>query len=150
MPDFVVRPVRLDDGEGWLPLWRAYHLQMKNDPSDEVTRTTWGRFFDRAEPVHAVVAECNRALIGVAHYLFHRNTWTVAQDCYMQDIFVSPATRCMGVGRALIEAVGQKARDAGAPRLYWLGPKAGAEAASLYGKLAKPSGLIEYRKLLGT
>ena len=31
----------------------------------EVTRTTWARFFDPAEPVHALVAEAGGALLGL-------------------------------------------------------------------------------------
>jgi hypothetical protein len=40
----------------------------------EITRTTWTRFFDDSEPVHALVAETRGQLVGMAHYLFHRST----------------------------------------------------------------------------
>jgi len=101
MPDFAIRPARPDDWERWLPIWRGYHVFYKNDPSDEVTRTTWARFFDPAEPMHALVAERGDRLIGATHYLYHRNTWMIAPVCYLQDLFTLPEARGRGVGRAL-------------------------------------------------
>jgi hypothetical protein len=52
---------------------------------DEVTLTTWARFFDGYEPVHALVAERSGALVGLAHYLFHRSTTALGPNCYLQD-----------------------------------------------------------------
>ena len=66
MSEVEVRPIKPSDWEEWLPIWRGYHLFYKNDPSDDVTRTTWARFFDEAEPVHALVAERTGHLVGIA------------------------------------------------------------------------------------
>ena len=150
MPDFAIRPARPDDWERWLPIWRGYHVFYKNDPSDEVTRTTWARFFDPAEPMHALVAERGDRLIGATHYLYHRNTWMIAPVCYLQDLFTLPEARGRGVGRALIEAVYEKAREAGSPRVYWTTHETNAQARVLYDKIAERSGFIQYRKALGT
>ena len=113
MPDFAVRPASPDDFERWLPIWRGYHLFYESDPSDEVTRTSWARFFDEAEPMRALVAERGERLIGATHYLYHRNTWMMAPVCYLQDLFTLPEARGQGVGRALIEAVYAAARGGG-------------------------------------
>ena len=150
MPDFAIRPARPDDWERWLPIWLSYHVFYKNDPSDEVTRTTWARFFDPAEPMHALVAERGDRLIGATHYLYHRNTWMIAPVCYLQDLFTLPEARGRGVGRALIEAVYEKAREAGSPRVYWTTHETNAQARILYDKIAERSGFIQYRKALGT
>ena len=64
--------------------------------------------------------------------------------CYLQDLFVDPATRGKGAGRALIEAVATKAREHGADRLYWLTQDHNAEARQLYDRLAKTRGFIKY------
>ena len=42
-------------------------------------------------------------LVGIVHYLFHRSSWTPADYCYLQDLFVSEKVRGKGVGRALIK-----------------------------------------------
>jgi len=148
MSEVEVRPIKPSDWEEWLPIWRGYHLFYKNDPSDDVTRTTWARFFDEAEPVHALVAERTGHLVGAVHYLFHRNTWMAAPVCYLQDLFTLPQSRGLGVGRALIEAVYAEAKEAGSPRVYWMTHESNTQARGLYDKVAERSGFIQYRKAL--
>ena len=78
----------------------------------DVALTTWRRFFDPYEPVHALVAERGADLVGLAHYLFHRNTLMPTGTCYLQDLFTSKAARGKGVGRKLIHAVYKEAKSA--------------------------------------
>jgi hypothetical protein len=52
------------------------------------------------------------------------------------------------LGRALIAAVEQKARERGASRVHWLTQETNAVARALYDKLAERSGFIQYRKIL--
>jgi GNAT superfamily N-acetyltransferase len=100
------------------------------------------------EPVHAIVAERAGTLIGLAHYLFHRSTTLVDPICYLQDLFTAPEARGQGVGRALIEAVYDRARLAGAPRVYWQTHETNVTAQSLYEQIAERSGFIVYRHSL--
>ncbi len=74
MAETVIREVRREDFAGWAPLWAGYNTFYKRVAPPDVTETTWARFFDAAEPVHGLVAERHGALIGLAHYIFHRNT----------------------------------------------------------------------------
>lgn len=48
----------------------------------------------------------------------------------------------------MIEAVYEKAREAGASRVYWLTHHTNARARILYDKVAESLGYIQYRKLL--
>jgi GNAT superfamily N-acetyltransferase len=148
----VVRPVTRADHDRWLPLWDGYNAFYGREgstalPSD-ITAMTWSRFFDAYEPVHALVAESDGQLLGIVHYLFHRSTISVAPNCYLQDLFTDAATRGRGVGRALIEAVYARAKEAGCPRVYWLTHETNATARMLYDSVAENSGFIVYRKML--
>ena len=67
-----------------------------------------------------LVAEKDGQLLGLVHYLFHRSTSMIEQNCYLQDLFVSEGARGLGAGAALIDAVRAAARPAGASRVYWL------------------------------
>lgn len=147
-----VRPIREQDYDRWLPLWEGYNAFYGRsgatalDP--EITRVTWARFFDPAEPVHALVAEVDGALLGLTHYLYHRGTTAIALTCYLQDLFTDEAARGKGVGRALIEGVYEQARLAGSDRVYWQTHETNHTAMALYDKVADRSGFVVYAKTL--
>ena len=148
----MIRAIAHEDYDRWLPLWDGYNsFYGRSGPTalpPEVTATTWARFFDADEPVHALVAEQDGKLIGLVHYLFHRTTTTIAPICYLNDLFTSEAARGKGVGRALIEAVYTEARRAGSPRVYWQTHETNTTSQALYNKVAERSGFIVYRKTL--
>lgn len=143
-----IRPVRADDRPAWEPLWQAYLTFYEIALPEAVTETTWRRFLDPAEPLHALVAEIDGNLVGLSHYLLHRSTWALDGYCYLEDLFVSPALRGHGVGRALIDAVEHAAIEAHASRLYWSTHQTNTQAQALYEKLAERSAFIQYRKRL--
>jgi GNAT superfamily N-acetyltransferase len=150
--NLTVRPVARQDFEQWLPLWDGYNaFYGRSGPTaldPEITRMTWQRFFDAYEPVHALVAESDGRLLGLVHYLFHRSTIAIQPNCYLQDLFTTADARGKGVGRALIDGVYQRARQAGSPRVYWLTHETNHTARQLYDKVAENSGFIVYRKML--
>jgi GNAT superfamily N-acetyltransferase len=86
--------------------------------------------------------------VGLVHYLFHRSTTLIEPTCYLQDLFADERTRGRGVGRALIEAVYERAKIAGCTRVYWLTHETNATARKLYDRLAENTGFIVYRKQL--
>ena len=116
----TIRPVTRDDFAAWAPLWNGYNrFYGRSGPTalaPEVTQMTWSRVFDAYETMHARVAARVGALLGLVHFLYHRNTTLIAPVCYLQDLFTSEAARGQGVGRALIEAVYRHAAEAGSPR----------------------------------
>ena len=142
----IVRRVAPTDFPRWAPLWEGYNTFYKRTLPGEVTQMTWSRFFDSYEPVHALVAEQDGRLLGLVHYLFHRNTTMIGPICYLQDLFTDEAARGKGVGRALIEAVYERAKEAGSPRVYWHTHETNTTARMLYDKVAERSGFIHYRK----
>jgi GNAT superfamily N-acetyltransferase len=149
---FMVRSVVPSDYAQWLPLWGGYNaFYGRSDATalpKAVTDMTWSRFLDEQEPVHALVADAEGQLVGLAHYLFHRSTIAVGLSCYLQDLFTAPAARKAGVGRALIEAVYDRAKAAGSPRVYWQTRTENATARRLYDQVAAATGFIVYAKPL--
>jgi GNAT superfamily N-acetyltransferase len=143
-----VRAVHQDDLAAWTPLWDDYNAfygrQGATALPAPITALTWSRFFDGYEPLHALVAESAGELVGFTHYLFHRSTTQLTSNCYLQDLFTAPAARGKGVGRALIEAVYQRAAEAGSPRVYWQTHETNTTAMQLYDKVAAKSGFIVY------
>ena len=74
--------------------------------------------------------------IGLAHVLFHRSTWSPTWYCYLEDLFVDPARRQKGAGRALIEATYREADARGCTRTYWTTQEFNYRARSLYDQVA--------------
>jgi GNAT superfamily N-acetyltransferase len=147
----VVRPAVPSDYERWLPLWDGYNAFYGRSGvsalAPEITQMTWTRFFDAYEPMHALVAENGDRLLGLAHYLLHRSTTTIAPVCYLQDLFTDASARGLGIGGALIGEVYEYARQAGTSRVYWQTHETNVTAQGLYNKVAERSGFIVYRKL---
>jgi GNAT superfamily N-acetyltransferase len=144
----TVRPVMSDDFDRWLPLWQGYNAFYGRSGAtalpEEITRITWMRFFDAYEPVHALVAEDDGQLLGLAHYLFHRLTTSITPTCYLQDLFTAEDARGRGVGGALIAGVRDHASAVGAARLYWHTHETNTTARRLYDQVATRSGFIVY------
>ena len=148
--ELLVRAATAADFDAWLTLWHGYNAfygrQGVTALPAEITRTTWQRFFDAFEPVHCLLAERDRVLVGLAHYLFHRSTIQIAPTFYLQDLFTAVAARGSGVGRALSDAVYQRAHAANCGRVYWLTHETNQVAMRLYDQMAERSGFIVYRK----
>jgi GNAT superfamily N-acetyltransferase len=148
MPERVsIRPVREDERAAWEPLWQDYLTFYKTKLPPENTDVAWKRFHDPDEPMFLLGAYVDGKLTGIVHYIFHRSTWTPGNYCYLQDLFVAASGRGHGVGRALIEAVYDKARQAGASRVHWLTQTTNAQARILYDQVADDSGFMQYRKI---
>ena len=143
-----IRPIRRTDYDAWRPLWDGYNAFYGRKGStalaEEITKATWERFFEPTEPVHALVAEDSGKIVGLTHYLFHRSTSRLNNVCYLQDLFTAEHMRGRGIGRRLIEAVYEAAREAGSSRVYWQTQVGNQAGRALYDKVAKHLGFIVY------
>lgn len=144
----LIRPVSQSDHAPWRLLWDGYNAFYGREGEtalpEAITACTWNRFLDPAEPVFALVAELDGEVVGIAHYLFHRSTTRIEPVCYLQDLFTRTDLRGLGGGRQLIGAVYQRARDAGARRVYWQTQIDNAAGRALYDKVARHLGFIVY------
>ena len=144
----TIRPIGEDERAEWNPLWDGYLAFYKTALTQDVSDLAWSRFHDPDETMFALGGYVDGRLSGFAHYLFHRSTWAPKRYCYLEDLYVAETARGLGLGRALIEAVYQKAEAAGASRVYWLTQSSNAQARALYDKVADNLGFIQYRKVL--
>lgn len=140
----TTRSVRAEDFRDWLVLWEGYNSFYKRAVSKEVTETTWQRLLNPEEPVFAIVAELEGKLVGFTAYLFHRHTAMIKDVCYLQDLYTDEAVRGRGIGKSLIQAVYDRAKEKSVLQVYWLTHESNTLARSLYDQLAKHSGFIVY------
>jgi hypothetical protein len=101
--EILIRPVRHDDFAKWKVLWDGYNAFYGRRGSttlpETITTTTWSRFFDGYEPIHALIAERAGQLLGLVHFLFHRTTAGLTSNCYLEDLFTIEAARGKGAAR---------------------------------------------------
>ncbi len=144
----TIRAVTSDDYPHWRPLWEGYNAFYGRAGNtalpEDVTQTTWGRFLNPEEPVHALVAVEGERIVALVHYLFHRSTTRLHNVCYLQDLFTLPDHRGRGIAQQLIEAVYVAAQEAGSSRVYWQTQTSNAAGRALYDKVARHAGFIVY------
>ena len=144
MPE--IRPVRSSDRVQWDALWAGYLRFYRQHVSIEVTDGTFARLVDERAQPYGLVAERDGSLVGFVHYVFHPTTWSLQNNCYLEDLFVDPATRGSGVGRALIHAVYTEADRVKAASVYWMTQEFNADGRALYDTLARRTSFIRYER----
>lgn len=144
-----IRPLRRADEADWRRLWTGYLAFYQTTVPETVYASTFERLLgDDPQDFSALVAEVDGKLLGLTHYLFHRHAWKIENVCYLQDLFVDPEARGLGLGRKLIEAVYARADAAGAPQVYWLTQDFNTQARQLYDRIAKVTPFIRYNRPL--
>ena len=68
---------------------------------------------------HCLIAEYDGTSAGFAFYFFNYSTWTGRPGLYLEDLFVNPEFRGLGIGKALLARVAAIAQEKGCPRLQW-------------------------------
>jgi GNAT superfamily N-acetyltransferase len=143
-----VRSIEARDRPAWFALFKGYIEFYKATVPEDVIETLWQRLITGGESFHiglVAVDEVDRP-VGLAHVLLHRSTWTNGWYCYLEDLFVDPAQRQQGIGRALIEAVYAEADARGCTRTYWMTQETNATARALYDRVATKSPFVQYRR----
>jgi ribosomal protein S18 acetylase RimI-like enzyme len=121
--------------------------------------------FDEPTPGPRAVAERVRTLLGagaitvllggagpdgLAVLRFRPALWSEALDCYLEELYVVPGRRGHGLGRALMEAAIDLARDRGAACMHLGTAEDDVAARALYESLGfsnregKPDGAVNY------
>ena len=141
--EILIRPINQQDKSRWLELFKAYIEFYKSKLSDAQYELTWQRINSDFN-MHGLTAEVDGHIVGLAHYIFRPDTWEIEDFCYLEDLYVDPKARKVGIGRALIKAVEEIAVAKGSKRLYWTTAPDNSVARSLYEKLAV-SDRVQYK-----
>lgn len=137
-----IAPLAPGDRAEWEVLARGYKAFYMTEHPDERYDETWRQLI-AGEAILGLGARLEGRLIGIAHYLFHAQTWS-ADVCYLQDLFTAEEARGQGVATALIDAVAAAARGRGAVKLYWLTKEDNVRARALYERIARFKGFLRY------
>jgi GNAT superfamily N-acetyltransferase len=89
---------------------------------DAVTATEEGLRRDGFGPnpfYYCHIAEQDGQPVGFALYFFNYSTWKGQPGVYLEDLFVQPEYRGLGLGKALLKEVAAFALERGCQRLQW-------------------------------
>ena len=142
--NLAIRELKPHDKTQWLELWDGYLNFYQQELSEAQTELSWQRLLHAKDGLHAIVAEHDAKLVGLAHYFWTPSTWQENKDIYLEDLYVSPSTRGRGVGTGLIETLVDICLKAGGSRVHWQTHLSNKTAIALYEKLAKKSEFIVF------
>lgn len=143
--NLIIRPIEPNDRTHWLVMWQAYLHFYEQSLAPEVTEATWARFFDDSCSLYCLVGEDESlGLVGFAVHVVHPGSWGAGNVCYLEDLYVRPEARRMGVARKLIEQLITDGKEKDWYRLYWHTDKENHSARALYDTMATLADRVKY------
>jgi GNAT superfamily N-acetyltransferase len=116
----TIRPATATDAGTILSFIRA--LAKYERAPDAVVATEQDLLRDGfgAQPYYScLIAEQDGAPAGFAFFFYDYSTWLGRPGIYLEDIFVHPEFRGLGIGKALLQRVAAIAVEKGCARLKW-------------------------------
>jgi len=116
----IIRPALPGDAGLLLELIRelaAYERLQDHVRATEALMTE--ALFGERPAAEALIAELGSETAGYALFYPTFSTFLAIQGVWLEDIYVRPAHRHAGVGRALLAAVAARVRERGGERLEW-------------------------------
>jgi GNAT superfamily N-acetyltransferase len=140
----TIRDVKPSDEAEWRRLWDGYTVFYETTVAPEITSLTWQRILDPNSAVIGRIAEVDGKVIGFSISVLHDGTWVRGLVCYLEDLFVDPASRGKGAGRRLIQDLVDLGRQRNWSSLYWM-TRENNPARRLYDAFAKADDFVRYR-----
>jgi len=144
--DVRIEPISAPQLEMLLPMIAAYQrFYAVEDIDEERNRAFFSRFLAPSEDGMLLGAWRGEELVGYACLYWHFTSLVPAETVLMNDLFVAETARGQGIGRALIEASAQVARERDAHHLEWATAPDNTTAQCLYDTTgAERSEWVEY------
>lgn len=140
----AVRPAAAGDEADFLAMWQDFVQSGPEPCAPEAAAHVWRSVTDPDNPMRCLIAIEHGRPVGFAVYLAHPYTWSTRDVCYLLDLYVRPASRGRGHGRALMDALADVGRGEGWLRIYWMTQEDNTAARALYDRVARRAPLVRY------
>lgn len=118
--DFVIRPARPGDADAFVALVRGLAAFEKLPPPDAAAEARLREHAFGAEPrFELLVAERGDAVVAYAAYFRTYSTFRALPSLYLEDVFVDPGARGLGIGTAIMKELARIAVARGCGRFEW-------------------------------
>jgi ribosomal protein S18 acetylase RimI-like enzyme len=131
-PAIVVRQAAMADLDAIAPPFDAYRQFYGKQPDPGLARRFLRERLERSESVVLVANDKNGNAVGFAQLYPSFSSGHARSIFVLNDLFVVPASRRLGVGRLLLDAAADFDRKAGAARLTLVTAVSNTTAQSLY------------------
>ena len=132
--EWAIRPARPDDSEALAALC-SEHAAYEKIPCPGTGHAARLAAALNAARFQAWLGLLDGEPIGYASATFDFSTLSAQMFCHLDCLYLRPATRHLGLGKALLERVAACARDAGCSQLQWQTPIWNASAIRFYDRL---------------
>jgi len=146
MAQTSVRPVAEKDFEDWKRLYQGYADFYQVEMNNQILAMVWSWIQDPQQPFYALIAisQDNQAL-GLMHFRAMPSPLRGAMVGFLDDLFVDPTSRGLGVADALFAELKTQAQIHDWPLMRWITADNNYPARSLYDQLSTRTGWITYQ-----
>lgn len=95
----------------------AAYEQLENEAKATVEDFNKWMFLEKK--VFAFIAEADDEKVGMAIYFYNFSTWLGKCGIYLEDLYVKPQFRGLGIGKGLLKTLAKTAKEEGLGRLEW-------------------------------
>lgn len=115
-----IRPATIEDIPQILALIRELAAYERDPLAVEATEADLLREgFGPLPRFHTLMAEISGEIAGFALYFFNFSTWKGRAGIHLEDLFVRPQFRGLGIGKKLLSSVAEVALQNACGRLQW-------------------------------
>jgi GNAT superfamily N-acetyltransferase len=114
-----IRPARAAEIDEMLPLIRAYCEFYGAEPNDEGLREMFRTLITEPSQGAVFIAKQDGRAVGFAALDWKWSSLKAARIGYLEDLFVDPEARGLGIADALIEICAERCRELGMPAMQW-------------------------------
>jgi ribosomal protein S18 acetylase RimI-like enzyme len=135
-----------NDRKQWETLYYEY-AEFYNMPMDQgILDTIWSWVFDQNTKFFALIAkdESDQAL-GLMHFRAMPSPLRGAEVGFLDDLYVKPAARGMGVVDALYQALNEFGQKHGWPFIRWITADNNYRGRAVYDKIAEKTHWLTYQ-----
>ena len=119
------------------------------DQVEATVETLASSLFGAGTPARALICEADGQPVGYAIYFFNYSTWQARKGLYLEDLYVSPASRGIGAGSACCAIWrGSRSRKAAAASngACWTGTSRPSTSTSRSARGRRPSGALPHAR----
>jgi len=119
-PELVIRMAVPADVPVLLAMVRELAEYERLLPLVTATEADYQRaLFGESSHAHAAIAELGAEVVGYMVWFFSFSTFTARSKLYLEDLYVRPAWRGRGYGKAMLADLARRCVEAGLPRMQW-------------------------------